>query len=539
MEHVCTICGKPTARISGNRYRKTCSSVCFKAMKQRDKETIQSKRKATTLQKYGVDHISKLDFVKEQKVHTSLEHFGTSHPLQNNEVAERVTNTNLLRYGETRATKTIDKKLSIGKANKVHAKEAKVKREDTNMGKYGVKHNMYLPEVQKKRKQTLINHYGVEIPLQNANLVKKMKQTNLERYGVENVAQNAEIKEKTKQTNLERYGANTTLTLPETRKKMEEALIAKYGEEVGKNRYAEIAKQNGGIHPIQLADRLTISVSQGELEVSNLLSNKFDLEVEQSNRTILKGKEIDIWIPDLRTGIEYNGVYWHSEAAGCGKNEMYNKYKQCKELGITLFNIWDFEWVARKEQILGFLASKFGHNQKIYARGCQVKLIEPIHATEFVNAYHIQPVKNSAILNYGLYYNQELVSVMSFRKHHRDNKTWVLSRLCSKPNITIVGGASKLFSFATKENNWKEVISWSDNRWSEGNVYTKMGFELKAEYGPDYQYYDLKHQIVIPKQAATKKKLNAVGQTEHERALELGLTRIWDCGKKAWVFKRP
>lgn len=538
MEHVCTICGIPTGKISGNKYRKTCSSECFKAMKQRDKEIIQSKRKATTLQKYGVDHISKLDSIKEQKVHTSLEHFGTLYPLQNDEVAERVTNTNLQRYGETRATKTIAKKLSISKANKGHAKKAKVKREDTNMEKYGVKHNMYLPEVQRLKKQTLVKRYGVEVPLQNPNLVEKMKQTNLEKYGVENVAQNAEIKEKTRQTNIERYGTSTTLILPENRKKMEEAFIAKYGEEIGKNRYAEIAARNGGIHPIQLADRLTISVSQGELEVSDLLRSKFGLEVEQSNRTILKGKEIDIWIPNLQIGIEYNGVYWHSEAAGCSKNEMYSKYKQCKELGIILFNVWDFECTARKEQILGFLASKFGCNQKIYARECKVKLIEPIHATGFVNAYHIQPVKNSAVLNYGLYYNQELVSVMSFRKHHRDNKTWALSRLCSKPNITIVGGASKLFSFATKENNWEEVISWSDNRWSEGNVYTKMGFELKAEYGPDYQYYDLKRQVVIPKQAATKKKLNAVGQTEHERALELGLTRIWDCGKKAWIFKR-
>ena len=37
------------------------------------------------------------------------------------------------------------------------------------------------------------------------------------------------------------------------------------------------------------------------------------------DRNILNGKEIDIFIPKLKIGVEYNGLYWHSEANSKGK----------------------------------------------------------------------------------------------------------------------------------------------------------------------------------------------------------------------------
>jgi hypothetical protein len=84
---------------------------------------------------------------------------------------------------------------------------------------------------------------------------------------------------------------------------------------------------------------------------------------------------------------------------------------------------------------------------------------------------------------------------------------------------------------------YEKIVSWSDNRWSEGKVYEALGFYLEEELGPDYSY--VKDRQRISKQSCQKKHLfkkGAVGDTELEMAKSLGYSRIWDCGKKRWVL---
>ena len=124
--------------------------------------------------------------------------------------------------------------------------------------------------------------------------------------------------------------------------------------------------------------------------------------------------------------------------------------------------------------------------------------------------------------------------------HHRNktDKKLILNRLAFKNNTTIVGGASKLLKALcdyAKENGYHKIISWSDNRWSEGNVYNKIGFSLAKNLRYDYSYVNKDKRI--SKQSCQKKKLiklGAIGKTEHEMALSLKLYRIYDCGKKRW-----
>jgi GNAT superfamily N-acetyltransferase len=116
----------------------------------------------------------------------------------------------------------------------------------------------------------------------------------------------------------------------------------------------------------------------------------------------------------------------------------------------------------------------------------------------------------------------------------------VLKRLAFKSGITVVGGSSKLLKYFyeyAKKHGFKKIISWSDNRYSEGNVYKKLGFKLTEEIGPDYGY--VRGLIFYSKQSLNKKRLSflgATGKTEREMALSLGYYRIWDCGKKRWVI---
>jgi hypothetical protein len=52
-------------------------------------------------------------------------------------------------------------------------------------------------------------------------------------------------------------------------------------------------------------------VSKAEDTIYNELSKI--TKVDRNNRSILGGKEIDLLLPEHNIGIEYNGLFWHSE----------------------------------------------------------------------------------------------------------------------------------------------------------------------------------------------------------------------------------
>jgi len=298
--------------------------------------------------------------------------------------------------------------------------------------------------------------------------------------------------------------------------------------------YPLVKERNGGIHPMDEAHSIH---SKGEYEVRQSLID-FGIpgsEIEIGNRKVLSGRELDIYIPSHHFAIEYCGEFWHSEKGRPDKLHLFHKWKECQQQGIQLVCIFETEWLNRKYQILNLLKSKLSPSQKIPARKCEFVKLMPYVAKNFINRNHIQGIKIVGQYVYGLIYNGEIVAVMTFRLHHRNSKDIVLNRFCCVDRISVVGGASKLLKNAMKENNWTEVLSWSDNRWSNGNLYRKLGFELKLNLKPDYFYWD--GSKILSKQSCTKKALHArKDQTEAERAEELGLFKIWDCGKKAWTY---
>lgn len=300
--------------------------------------------------------------------------------------------------------------------------------------------------------------------------------------------------------------------------------------------HAEVKERNGGVHPMDLAINRH---SKGEYEVRQTLIDfgVSENDIEIGNRKILNGKELDIYIPSKKFAIEYCGEFWHSEKGRPDKLHLFEKWKECKEKDIQLVCIFESEWVSRKYQIMNLLRSKLVPALKIPARKCEFTKLPPEDAKNFVNRYHIQPIAIMGDYTYGLVYDSEIVAVMTFRLHHRNSKDIVLNRFCCRDGISIIGGASKLLRNAMKLNNWSKVISWSDNRWSNGNLYNQLGFQLKAELKPDYMYWD-GHKM-LSKQSCTKKALKARSdQTESQRAEELGLCKIWDCGKQSWIFEQ-
>lgn len=256
-----------------------------------------------------------------------------------------------------------------------------------------------------------------------------------------------------------------------------------------------------------------------------------------------RNKELDIYIPELNVAIEYCGLFWHSEASGPKQsNQHRNKLTLCRQNNVRLITIFEDEWLSRQEQVKNLLLSVLNINSvKVGARECQIKKIQMNEAKLFIDNNHIQGLYTCEV-SFGLFYNDELVGVISGNRHHRQSQaSFVLQRLCFKKGYQIQGGASKLLKALrghVKALGYSEIVSWSDNRISEGNVYQKLGFALKAEYDHDYSYvldgsYNRRHSKQSLKKTPEER---LTGKTEWELRKNQGYYRIWDCGKKAWIL---
>jgi hypothetical protein len=289
-------------------------------------------------------------------------------------------------------------------------------------------------------------------------------------------------------------------------------------------------------------------VQQMQNKVYEIIQTITDKQIIQNDKKVISPYELDIYIPDLNFAIEFNGSYWHSEATiphEEARVKHCNKTKLCENKGIRLFHIFENEWKSRSTQILNFIKTIVGSNAiNIAARKCQLKIEDPIvNSKDFMDNNHIQG-HTTAIKYFNLYYNDEIVASMSAAKHHRqgqDAKTIVLSRLCMKDGYNVQGGPSKLFKAFKQwsiENGYNRVLSWSDNCWTQGRIYNVLGFRLDIEFGPDYFYWSPIENRYYSKQSQKKSATGCPKEIkEHEWCASKGLYRIWDCGKKRWIFE--
>ena len=155
----------------------------------------------------------------------------------------------------------------------------------------------------------------------------------------------------------------------------------------------------------------------------------------------------------------------------------------------------------------------------------------------FLNNNHIQGFMGSKI-KIGLFYNNELVSLMTFgnlRKSMGQKKlegSYEMLRFCNKLNINVIGGASKLFKYFIRNYNPIEVISYADRSWSKGNLYEKLGFSMEYKTKPNY-YYIIngvrEYRFNYRKDILVKQGFNE-NKTEHQIMLERKIYRIYNTG---------
>lgn len=268
--------------------------------------------------------------------------------------------------------------------------------------------------------------------------------------------------------------------------------------------------------------------------------------VIKNDRESIKPFEIDIYIPKYKIGIEYNGLFWHSEKCIKNKNYHLEKTEMCENNGIRLIQIFEDEYLYKKEIVLNKISHILNEttNDKIYARNCNVKDITYSESKQFLNSFHIQGEAKSSVY-LGCFYKGELIGVMTFKKEKKNGDKWELNRYATDTSKICCGVGGKLFSYFIKKYNPKEVKSFADRRWSNdlnGNFYTKIGFNFEKYTPPDYKYIkggEQKrfHKFGFRKNILYKKYKIDTTLTEKEICEKLGFIKIWDCGLIKYIWK--
>ena len=497
---------------------------------------VKEKKRQRALEKYGVENVSQAKDVKEKIKRTNLKKYGVEYVMQSSEILRKSKETNLEKYGvehvsqrkdikDRKREKSLDK---YGVDNISQAGEIKEKKKQSALEKYGVEFTLQDPEVREKGKKTMLKRYGVEVPAQSKEIQGKTRNTNLEKYGVEYATQAEEVKEKIKKTNIQRYGVPYTTMSEDVKDKSKKTNLEKYGVEY----FCQHEKCYGANHS---------RISNINKKFHNLLQNN---GVESFLEFI-----IDSYGYDLKVGntlVEIDPFFTHNVTTGpCfgGKeretiNEYYHSVKTsiAREHGYNCIHVFDWDdW----NKVIDLLRNR----GKIPARKCTTKELFKKETDKFLNEYHLQGSTRQFTKAYGLFYEGELVEVMTFGKpRYNKNYEYELLRLCSNSKYSVVGGASKLLKYFEEEVNPESLISYCDLSKFDGSVYEKLGFTLKEQTAPAKHWYNPKTKRHITDNLLRQRgydqlhKANFGKGTSNEQLMrEHDYVEIFDCGQLVFV----
>lgn len=444
-------------------------------------------------------------------------------------------------------------KITNGLSNDYYCSKCwNVKMTKTMQERYGETTSLKVPEFKKKQQETLQKKYGVKHPSQYKVFQDNMKKKLKEKYGVENVSQIKEVKNK-KMFSLEKsWVYRVSKNFPEL-----DIISGDYKNKIlkvkcDKNHEYEISydllynRKQLNIDYCTICNPINNNTSTGERELIEFLKEKYNGVIQEKNRKTIHPYELDIFLPEFKLGIEFNGLYWHSEENN-NKEKDYHliKTNMAKDKHITLIHIYEDDWKFNKDIVKSRLLNVIQQTPtKIYARKCKLKEISSDEYVDFIKENHLQGIVYSKY-KMGLFYNGQLVSVMSFGNKRTsmgeksENGEFELLRFCNKKYTNVVGGANKLFKYFVKKYNPNTVTTFADRSWGEGNFYEKLNFEFVHSTKPNYFYIvngKRKYRFNYRKDVLVKEGFDE-NKTEREIMLERKIYRIYDSGHNKFIFK--
>lgn len=477
-----------------------------KLMSDEEKLRQLSKRKETLLARYGVDNAAKSREIYEKVKKTNLERYGVEYSAQSDVVREKIKTTNLKKYGVECSFQANDVKDKIkatnleryGVDNPSKSDIIKTRVVESNRKNLGVDYPMQSKDVMDKSRVTSFEKYGTEYPNQSDIVKQHIKESNLEKYGVERPAQSDEIKRKTIETNRKRYGVDYTCLV----------FSGKYkGNDSSYNRsFAKLLDDVGIVYEREF------------------LLEKYSYDFKVGNTLI----EIN---PTATHNTHFNPY---------GKNRIDTNYhrdksKLASDSGYNVIHVFDWD---DKSKVINLLKRR----DIVYARNCEVKLVDTLECNQYLMAYHLQGKCNNQTIRLGLYHDNQLVSLMTFGVARYNKKyEYELLRYCASHNV--VGGAEKLFKYFVDNYKPNSIVSYCDTSKFSGKVYDTLGFTLDTINSPSCHWYSVKEDKHITDNLLRSqgydrlfKESHGKGTSNEELILNRGYLPVYDCGQATYVW---
>lgn len=267
----------------------------------------------------------------------------------------------------------------------------------------------------------------------------------------------------------------------------------------------------------------------------------------RSDRTLLNGKEIDLYYPESNFAIEFNGDYWHSSQK---KPKTYHQVKSilAGKKGVHLVHIFEHEWnnLYSRKKLIDLIDRNINQSKltRIGARECTIKPITYQECKVFLDLYHLQRSLTSKVY-LGCYYHGELVGVITFgTPRFTSDCEYELTRLAWKSGTIVNGGSEKLLKYFISNYHPSSIVTYCDLSKFNGNSYLRLGFKFDKLTDPNYCWVDSYNLEVISRYRTTKQKLIESGlgtpdQTENEIMEAAGYLKVYDCGNLKFVWNNP
>lgn len=307
-------------------------------------------------------------------------------------------------------------------------------------------------------------------------------------------------------------------------------------------RYETNLKKYGYKNPFDNAELIQqcIKHPKGKDSIPN---KKFKQLLELNNLTFeqefpIKSKRYDFKVNNIL--IEINPTITHNStwcpfgnSNGLLKSYHYEKTLLAEQNGYRCVSIFDWDNV---EKVIQTLIKR----PVLYARNCEVKELIKDITKEYLTQHHLQGYVKD-VVRYGLYNNNELVSVMTFGKpRYNKNYEWELLRYCS--HYYVPGGSEKLFKTFLKQYNPSSVISYCDKSKFNGKMYTNLGFTKKSSNYSKH-WYNISNKIHITDNLLRQRGFDQLfhanygkGTSNEELMLSHGFVEIYDCGQDTFVY---
>lgn len=541
----CPICGKLLEFKRPSDKVKCCSKSCSDERTRRKyiekygvdhpmkSKIVQEHYKASMLEKFGVDSPLKSDTIKNKAIETNRERFGTDWALSNKGVKDKAKQTMTERYGgeytlqcnslvEKVKTTNLDK---YGCENAMQNSTIHDMAEATNRIRYGVSNPMSVKAIKEKAIASRISNNGAYT---TKEMWHKAQQKWLEHYGLTNPSFSPEIINKITHTFKVRYGVKRAIHVPEFRKKMIATSMKRYGCPY----YILSSEYRNNYHVLHKSN-INLNFSK-KLSVFN---------IPHSFEYTIGTRAYDIALTDKNILIEIDPTYTHNAIGNHwnkdGISSEYHLLKSnlAKDNGCRCIHIFDWDDPL---EIIKLICNK----SPIYARTCSIQRLTTEQVVTFTNLYHLQGSCKGQTEAYGLFYNQELVQIMSFGKPRYNKKyEWELLRLCTLPQYYIVGGAERLFKAFINSKSPNSIISYCDLSKFSGDVYERIGFTHVYNTAPTKVWSKgsekITNNLLLQRGFDQLFKTNyGKGTNNEELMISHGWLPVYDCGQGVYVWNK-